>query len=157
MCTWWFIVICGFPYNRTTLSSLVAVDATKLILNVSVFFSQFLFSGDILTSAYITTSSLGSFHVTFHSSLIIQSYTRQLNSLTNGTTYLGVNSEDLVASSLIGWFKIWTLTWPHTGSVVVVRWLCITINNNKKRYNHLILIWLLHMCCYLLVANILQE
>jgi hypothetical protein len=37
MCTWWFIVLCGFPYNRTTLSSLVAVDATKLILNVSGF------------------------------------------------------------------------------------------------------------------------
>lgn len=122
----------------------------------------FLFSGDILTSAYtcITTPSLDSFHVTFQMNSFIFDHPiicKTVKLIDQWDNISWCEPEDLVASSLIGWFKIWTLTWPHTGSVVVVRWLCITINNNKKRYNHLILIWLLHMCCYLLVANILQE
>ena len=48
----------------------------------------FFFFRDTLTSI-ITTSCLGSCHVTFHSSLTVQS-ARHLNILTNQTTALGM-------------------------------------------------------------------
>ena len=66
---------------------------------------------------HLTTSCLGSCHVTFHSSLTIQSNSRQLNILFNQKSALGVYSDfipkDLVDSLLISQLRIWTLTWPH--------------------------------------------
>ena len=51
--------------------------------------------------------------MTFHSSLTVQSYARQLNMLTNRITALGMYmvllSKNLIGSSLIGSLKIRTL------------------------------------------------
>ena len=100
---------------------------------------------------------MGWCHITFHSSVIVQSYTIQLNIWINQTTALGVYLvlilNNLVGSSLIGRLKIWTMTWRDP-IWDVVRSICICYiedaksgfyltgkKKEKKRYNkHPILI-----------------
>ena len=67
----------------------------------------------------LTISSLGSCHVTFHSSLAVQSYARHLN-ISYGAiiqqllAYTVLIPKDLVGLLLINPLKIWTPTWTHT-------------------------------------------
>ena len=60
-----------------------------------------------ITAMHLTTFCLWSCHVTFQSSLTVQSYARELNILTTALTkYSILIPNDLVGSLLIGSLKI---------------------------------------------------
>ena len=101
--------------NYFTITAMLQISRLSNLIKVRCLL-YLLFFGD---TQHLTTSCLGSYHVTFHLSLTIQSYARQLTILTNGTIapvwYSVLILNDLIRLMLVGRLKIWTLTWPHTG------------------------------------------